>query len=208
MIVTTGNIPRARKAHKEGVPSPDAASTCTFSDTPTVGFTCESHCDFMDTLSRLVQKCWLQHAKDNKWTHCVELMNTATEDFCLPTTIGYQFCFRCNEDSDDIQIKAFFSMEGLGLAMEIVDGIGHHFMASAFSHHSCLPLHSTSTHVSCSNEKDKFLLVAWGVSGGDREAKEKNAREFVPDKKHSLKSGCRHVKATRQRGKRKKRQRS
>jgi hypothetical protein len=65
-----------------------------------------------------------------------------------------------------------------------------------FSHHSCLPLHSTNTHVSCSNDEGRFLLVAWGVSDSDREGKEKFARELVPGKKPSLKSGRKHVKAT------------
>jgi hypothetical protein len=158
----------------------------------------------MDTLSRFVKEHWLQRAKKNKWEYCVGLIEAATDDFCLPTTIGYQFCFSANERSDGIKVKAFFSLEGLGLAMEIVDGIGHHFMAAAFSHHSCLPLHSTHPdHVSCSNEKDMFLLVAYGISGGNREAREKMARDSLHHKNSSPKCGRRHVKATRQRGNRK-----
>jgi hypothetical protein len=203
-VVTTGNIPRARKVHRKKRPSPDAANTCTFSPTPTVGFVNENHCDFMDKLSKLVKKRWLQRAKKNNWTHCIELIE-AEDGFCLPTTIGYQFCF---SGSDDIEVKAFFSMDGLGLAMEIVDGIGHQFMAATFSHHSCLPIFSTHTdHVSCSNDEDQFLLVAYGISGGNREAKEKIARDDAAgDKNPSPKGGRKrkpHVKPTRQRGKRK-----
>lgn len=215
MIVTTGNIPRPKDVAEGGgkivkeVPNKDSTHTCTYSITPTTSFGSASHCDSKDNLWQSDRNQWLDRATTNGWKHCVKLLHADTDDFCLPTTIGYQFCFHDREIPTDFAISAFFSMEGLGLAMQIDDGVGHHFMGSVFSHHSCLTLHSKEGQVSCCNDEDAFLLVAFGTSGGGREAKDKIKVDHVHGKnlRKELPVGH-HVKATRQRGKKKQKQSS
>ena len=56
------------------------------------------------------------------------------------------------------------------MAMEIQNGIGHHFLGSSFAHRTCVCKRTTiNGHVSVSNHNDDFLLFAWGRSGGSKE---------------------------------------
>ena len=72
------------------------------------------------------------------------------------------------------QIKAFFSMEGLGIGILLEHGFAHHFMGSLFAHHTCLPVcqRSEDGKVTASNRDNNFLVVGWGTSGGKREVAE------------------------------------
>jgi hypothetical protein len=91
--------------------------------------------------------------------------------FCLPTTCGYQFVFESEESQANLTPLAFFGMEGLGMAVEIEHGTAHHFMGAMFSHQTCLPLcRESNGKLNASNSSSEFLILAWGTSGGRREA--------------------------------------
>ena len=99
------------------------------------------------------------------------------EGFCLPTTCAYQFLFK-NEPNG--KIEQYFSLEGLGLAMELQHGIGHHFLGSSFAHRTCVCTRTFNNgDVSISKHNDDFLLFAWGRSGGlaEHDRNKKKARK-------------------------------
>ena len=56
--------------------------------------------------------------------------------FGYPTTVGYQFLF----DEKTCSVLQYFAEDGLGIAVELYHGLGHHFLASAFTHRSTLRL--------------------------------------------------------------------
>jgi len=90
------------------------------------------------------------------------------DGFCLPTTCGYQFLHK--EGTEQLSMQQYFSFDGLGLAMPLVDGMTHHFLGAAFSHQTCLctGFRENGT-VQLSNIRDSFLLFAWGRSGGSKQ---------------------------------------
>jgi hypothetical protein len=69
-------------------------------------------------------------------------------------------------------VNAMFAMDGLGMAVRIEHGIGHHFMGAKFSHQTCLPVcrRRSDGKLSVTNHEDNFLLVGWGGTGGAKEA--------------------------------------
>jgi len=104
------------------------------------------------------------------------------DNFCLPTTCGYQFLSKDGAHDG----SAFFSMGGLGMAMPVEDGVFHHFMGSMFAHHTCLPLlhRQFDNTITASNCDDSFLILGWGSNGGSQEMAARRSalagREFVP----------------------------
>ena len=78
-----------------------------------------------------------------------------------------------------MEVYALFAMEGLGLAVELKDGIVHHFMGAMFAHQTCLPLckRLCDQHWTASNQDNFMQIVGWGSCGGRREVKEAAAKK-------------------------------
>ena len=87
-----------------------------------------------------------------------------------PTTCAYQFVQK-DASRSDLSLEQFFTLDSLGLAMEIHDGTGHSFMASAFSHATCIALVKSGGELIANNEEDECVLFAWGASGGSKETR-------------------------------------
>jgi hypothetical protein len=167
-ILTTGSIPK---------PSTDELTTH-YSTTPPLAFGSGSHVDIKDKLPRGRSLKWQGISDNKKWNHCLRILSE-TDSLCLPTTCGYQFCFADGQVAANLEVRAFFSMEGLGLAVKLQDGISHHFMATAFSHHTCLAMIQSDNKVSCSNSDDAFLIVAWGASGAERDVSDSDTNNQI-----------------------------
>jgi hypothetical protein len=151
-ILTTGNVPEGSRI-------------------PTRGFMCSSHVDTVDRLSPIQVTEWRQTADSRRWRHCQKLLRH--QDFCLPTTCGYQFVFDSEEAKRNLTPFAFFGMEGLGMAVQIEHGTAHHFMGAMFSHQTCLPVcRGPNGNFNANNNNNDFLIMAWGTSGGRREVAE------------------------------------
>jgi hypothetical protein len=176
-ILTTGAMPRGKNLK---LPPLDARTPLDppdhkrFSNTPTYGFVNTSHVDTNDMLTKSQAKEWQGICQDKKWTLCEKFCKF--HHFCLPTTCGYQLCFSNESDKQDLQVQAFFSMEGLGLAVSLEDGLFHHFMAGIFSHRTCLPTATKLDTISCHNSHE-FQIVAWGTSGGRKEVNAKKKKK-------------------------------
>lgn len=145
---------------------------------PIFGFANASHVDNADRLWKSQMADWREKAEKAKWLSCMKLLDY--DGCCLPTTCGYQFVFR---DAVIYDVRAYFAMDGLGLAVALEDGVGHHFMGSLFSHNTCLCVCTRRDNgmVSASNQDNNFLVVGWGTSGGRREFAEAAARAAAAD---------------------------
>jgi hypothetical protein len=156
-ILTTGNLPRPFGSGSE---------------IAMYGFVNGTHVDTQDNLTSEQVKSWVGHAEDQGWIHLYDSLSS--KDFCLPTTCGYQFVYRDEAAREELNVNAFFAMDGLGLAMRIEHGVAQHFMGGMFSHQTCVPLVQRSDgRVSLSNHENNFLIMGWGSSGGKREVAEK-----------------------------------
>ena len=64
-------------------------------------------------------------------------------------------------------------MHGLGLAMPIAHGRGHHFLGAAFSHatSACVSSPSEDGDTVVWNNGSEVLVFAWGEGGGSKTAK-------------------------------------
>ena len=73
-----------------------------------------------------------------------------------------------------MDVNPFFAMDGLGLALKIEHGMGHHFLGAMFSHQTCVCvcMKKENDCLSISNSDNNFLIVGWGTSGGSREVNE------------------------------------
>lgn len=140
-----------------------------WSTNPTYGFACEWHVDTEDRPSKKKLKNWKALAKEKEWSYVSKFMDTPY--FSLATTCGYQFTFKTEEDRQNFNVNAYFTMDGLGIAVPIVDGIAHHFYAAKFSHRTCLPLcrRKTDGKVSAFNIDDNFMIFAWGSTDNSRQ---------------------------------------
>jgi hypothetical protein len=105
------------------------------------------------------------------------LPNTALgKNFCLPTTCGYQFVYNKGARTQ-LGVDAFFAMNGLGMAMRIEHGIGHHFMGAMFTHNTCLPVcWNAAGQMTICNIDNNLRIIGWGTSGGFREVSEHSTR--------------------------------
>lgn len=163
-IITTGNVPKQPQSSDPGHLRPIGCNS------PTYGFVNTTHIDVLDKLTPTQVARWTERAEDNGWLHCLDLLYQ--KDFCLPTTCGYQFTFKDDVSRDSLEVNAMFAMDGLGMAVSIEHGIGHHFMGAKFSHQTCLPVcrRRSDGKLSVTNHEDNFLLVGWGGTGGAKEA--------------------------------------
>jgi hypothetical protein len=149
---------------------------------PPIGFFNTSHLDRIDQLTAEQRKSWVQISKTKKWSYCLKILHAQNDMFCLPTTCAYQFVFRTESAKFDLHPVAFFSMEGLGMAMELQHGLTHHFMGAAFSHHTCIPLcrRRSDGAINTTNSDNNVLIMAWGSNGGVREVRERQRRQEAP----------------------------
>lgn len=161
-ILTAGHIP------KKALPSYSELFGGSLS--PCYGFWNSSHVDCVDMLSQQQLQEWRELAKGKKWHYCQKLL--ARNDFCLPTTCGYQFLYKGDDTHNQLEVKAMFAMEGLGMAVQLEHGIGHHFMGAWFSHCTCLPVCESNGLFSVTNHEDNFSIIGWGGTGGRKEVAE------------------------------------
>ncbi len=163
-ICTSGGVPAKRKRRRT------IRLIRKTSKFPTFGFVNGGHVDKCDELSKKQRKEWKQLAKKNGWTYCVRMLEDQ-ENFCLPTTCGYQFVYSDNVYKQDLTARAYFCLDGLGIAVKLEHGIAHHFFGAAFSHRTSLPVccRKSDGLVTTRNSDDAFLIVAWGRSGGPKQ---------------------------------------
>jgi hypothetical protein len=173
VILTCGYVPRC---------TVKSSSPCTVKSsmplvqqwchTPMFGFVNGWHVDSCDGLDAKHKEGWRALAEAKRWRHCVRMIEKL-ENFCLPTTCGYQFLFRDEAVKASLRVYAFFSMDGLGLAVLMEDGVGHHFLGASFSHRTslCVCKRKTDGKLSSCNVNDDFLILGWGSTGGSREAR-------------------------------------
>jgi hypothetical protein len=183
-ILTTGEVSsEGRKALPPHI-LPQGGS----SKWPLLGFTNATHCDERDRLNGEQCQTWKQKAhkeiedlatssgkqwmKDKKKASLESLLMLYDDkDFCLPTTCGYQFVFQGDAEKE-LEVSAFFKMDGLGVAMPIEHGVMQHFMGAMFSHQTCLPIVQKDGRLSANNSDNNFLIVGWGSNGGSAEVAE------------------------------------
>jgi hypothetical protein len=160
-ILTMGNIPMQIRSGDSELPPIGTKN-------PSYGFVNATHTDNNDMLTKDQLMKWKRIAIEKKWKCCLKLLEEP--HFCLPTTCGYQFVYQ-GDAKECLQVRAFFAMDGLGLAMQIEHGVAQHFMGAMFSHQTCVPVCCCKTdgRLSISNHDDNFLIVGWGDSGGHKE---------------------------------------
>ena len=91
--------------------------------------------DSADRVAKNTRTQWKEVAQKAGWTSCDRLVEN--QDCCLPTACGYQFVEEEDGVLYSLNVDAFFTMDGLGIAIRIEDCIGHHFMGAIFSHQTC-----------------------------------------------------------------------
>ena len=96
-------------------------------------------------------------------------------DVCFSTTCGYQILKNKSLPSDSLRIiklLQYKALNGLGLALELEDGLVHHFMGSLFTHQTCQFVGTLSDkRITFNNDTDSCTMLAWGEGGGDKEAR-------------------------------------
>ena len=144
------------------------------------GFANSEHVDKCDELSKALiyyYEWWKRTGKKiGKRNANVYLRRLMKYDgFCLPTTCGYQFVFESDQDELGLVPVQYFTLDGLGLAVRVKHGMGHHFLGAAFAHRTCLCLcelrkdskkRYNDKRIYASNSHDNFQVFAWGRSGG------------------------------------------
>ena len=92
-----------------------------------------------------------------------------------PTTCCYRLVWKDNEKPKEITPHAYFNMEGLGLAMQLMDCTGHHFIGPAFVHSTAVAVITNETGgIKIGGKNHKFLVFV----GQNR--REHHGRRFHP----------------------------
>jgi hypothetical protein len=125
-----------------------------------LAFVNTSHVDSCDILTKDQMEELEKKISNDSYLRLIKL-----KGFGLPTTCGYQFVMK-EMYNHSYQANQFFSLDGLGIAIPISDGLRHYFYASSFAHRTCLCLKQLGSQISITNEKDDFTILAWGASGG------------------------------------------
>jgi hypothetical protein len=184
-ILTTGQVPKEGRA---GLP-PHVLSQGGSSKWPILGFANGTHCDERDKLTPVQCQEWKQKVQENidsllpgnkpkilkKKIKMMQYFSRLLEeeDFCLPTTCGYQFVYQ-GDAGKELEVRAFFKMDGLGAAVTIEHGVMQSFMGAMFSHQTCIPIVRKDGRSNASNSDNNFLVVGWGSNGGAAEVAEAN----------------------------------
>ena len=133
-----------------------------------LGFCNTLHVDTCDELPQSKVNLFKSNASDDYETNLLLFPG-----YCVPTTCAYQFLHNGSKTAGSkTTYQQYFSLDGLGLAVSIKDGMGHSFLGAAFSHRTCicLALSSEEKTVCGSNCNDDFLVFAWGRAGGPKDA--------------------------------------
>lgn len=129
------------------------------------GFCNEPHTDALDDIGGLRSSIEdrIETASDEY------LLNSSL--FCMPTTCSYQFVWKGLKES--AEINQYFIMNGLGLGVQLENGITNSFLGSAFSHYTSVA-HAVNQNgtVWFSNRREELMFIfAWGKGGGKKELK-------------------------------------
>ena len=134
-----------------------------------LSFTNTAHVDKCDILT-VGQKKKLKMDNGlsmNDNTYMTRLINL--KEFCPPTSYCY-IAVGKDEYIRDTIIQQYFSMNGLGIAVSIKPGYVHSFIASTFSHQTCVCMAFKSDDtVVINNNNDNYSMVACGRVGGKNE---------------------------------------
>lgn len=115
------------------------------------------------------------------------------EGIGYPTTCGYQLLQELGHNEGvSHSVTHVFSLEGIGAAMFLDDGLVHMFFRSAFIHRTCAGLrHLENGKVTFANgggNGNGVLGFAWGSSGGSSTRKqsfETSVRELVAERRQA-----------------------
>lgn len=159
-ILTSGHIPKSDLHPNIGA------------NIPLMSFANVNHTDKADKVSKKQVQEWKNLAVRKKWKYCLKVLQQ--KNFCLPTTCGYQVVLKNENVRNLLQVKSYFGMFGLGMAMQIEDGYLHHFMGALFSHQTCVCLckRIDDGKVCANNNDNQLLIIGWGTCGGKREVTE------------------------------------
>ena len=126
----------------------------------TLAFGCQDHTD-PDKFRKKEKMLLLLKAKTLEQQKTILLKNSGS-----PTTCGYQFVYenRTSESKDSVYSgEQFFVMGGLGLAVEIQDGMCHRFLGSVFNHASSICIgYRRDSLVTIRRRNNSFFIYAWG----------------------------------------------
>ena len=124
-----------------------------------LSFTNTAHVDKCDILT-VGQKKELKMDNDistNDSTYMSRLINM--KEFCPPTSYCYTAVGK-DEYIHDTTIQQYLSMNGLGIAVSIKPGYVHSFVASTFSHQTCVCMAFKSDDtVVINNNNDNYSMV-------------------------------------------------
>ena len=120
------------------------------------------HLDKRDRYRKYQLRMFLLRAKRKSAKRTILLKGSGSS-----TTCGYQVVFQgCNDHkdvADVIGVEQFFFMGGLGLAVEILDGICHRFLGSVFIHSTSICLgFRRDGQVTIARHNDSCFIYAWG----------------------------------------------
>jgi hypothetical protein len=139
---------------------------------PTLGFHNDLHIDDCDKMTKELQLSHVtQGNQDPSLHHILKRFGLG-----LPTTCGYQFLFNYANSAvrpSSLIPMQYFCADGLGLALQIKNGMMHHFLGWTFSHRTtaCIVQDSSTGLIYLNNEQNLFMVYAWGRAGGSKEVK-------------------------------------
>ena len=156
-------------------------TTKTVGTIPSLGFANSPHIDTCDKikpnqasliLNELNAKAYIKQHPIN--SYCKNIHSTT--GLALPTTCGYQLCGNVPHGFKPVPTFAV-----CGFATIITHDIVHHFHGSAFPHFTPVPIlvSKNSVRVNNINCQNPFFVVAWGRSGGSRQARDNRADNLL-----------------------------
>ena len=134
-----------------------------------LGFCNQNHVDECDRYTPKQLSILLEKASSEEERRTLQLKNSGS-----PTTCGYQIVKdSLAKHSEDAVLNGeqFFLMRGLGMAVEICDGVCHRFLGSVFEHctSACLGFREGGD-VTVARMNDSFFIYAWGAGKNTRRA--------------------------------------
>ena len=134
-----------------------------------LGFCCSNHVDSCNSIHG--NKAMSQLYKERCKSQYMKSLETNIGPG-MPTTCQYVHVWDNKELSKEYIVQSYFIYNGLGIAQSLVDGCGITFLGYSFSHCTsfCYLENIHNNTVILRNNPNIFSLLAWGKSGGLKDA--------------------------------------
>ena len=134
-----------------------------------LGFCCSNHIDSCDSIQH--NKAMSQLYKERCHSLYMKTLETNIGPG-MPTTCQYLHVWDNKALSKEYIVHSYFIYNGLGIAQSLFDGCGFTFLGYAFSHCTslCYLEHISNNSIILRNNPNIFSLLAWGKSGGLKDA--------------------------------------